>query len=654
MKAETVTKMVSLNAIMLLSLVMMLCLTSLPCLAALNSEGSGCPQYCTCQRNIICTISVHNNWELICRRLADYAKTAVMDLKFLGNFTDISEELACLPKLQSLDLSWNSLVIVKNMFCGLHVENFLNLSSNEIKFLPNGVFSDLESLFELDISHNLLSKLEPEIFKGLNSLKILHIGFNMLSYLTPESFIYVPHLEHLGLEFNNIKEFSFSYIPHSAVLKSLNLRGNLLHTLITNVSSVHLWQRMSSLDISENPLECSCALKNLYVLLPSLNKILTNASATACALPDNLKGRSILHVNKTELSCTVPNSIATFSSSSGEVPGTSSVTLQCQAKGYPEPSVMWITPWKDRFFNGSPLLLHSIGLEPQDEVYTHRQYKEPNVFMVSSIHVTSHGNLVVHNIRGSMSGNYTCIAFNIAGNTSVEISLLVVSMVKSVYTTSLLFGGYCATGFLIFGFLVGLIRMVVVWLRHKLYFIVPMFSKSPSTRNTEDATSTCHSFNVSESKPDSNDGGSDNATSSSALLVLDKDSESLEPSENCSESPTSGGWLPHGLFDTLEEAKGKFRDGVERKMERVRKNVQSLKESSSLYVQNIVESSSSAASRMKAGMVFGVETVKYHMQSFKELCGTGDMGAQTISMVSVETDVDSNQQKEIVRQITFV
>jgi len=41
------------------------------------------------------------------------------------------------------------------------------------------------------------------------------------------------------------------------------------------------------------------------------------------------------------------------------------------------------------------------------------------------------------------------------------------------------------------------------------------------------------------------------------------------------------------------------------------------------------------------------------VQSVKELCGTGTM-IQTVSMVSVSTDVDSQQQQEVVKTISFV
>ena len=45
--------------------------------------------------------------------------------------------------------------------------------------------------------------------------------------------------------------------------------------------------------------------------------------------------------------------------------------------------------------------------------------------------------------------------------------------------------------------------------------------------------------------------------------------------------------------------------------------------------------------------------MKSHVQSMKELCGTSDM-QQTVSIASVQTDVDSQEVTEIVKKTTFV
>lgn len=41
------------------------------------------------------------------------------------------------------------------------------------------------------------------------------------------------------------------------------------------------------------------------------------------------------------------------------------------------------------------------------------------------------------------------------------------------------------------------------------------------------------------------------------------------------------------------------------------------------------------------------------VQSLKEFCGTGDLG-QTLSIATITTDIDTNEQSELTRSVTMV
>ena len=138
--------------------------------------------------------------------------------------------------------------------------------------------------------------------------------------------------------------------------------------------------------------------------------------------------------------------------------------------------------------------------------------------------------------------------------------------------------------------------------------------------------------------------------------------------------------------ETLEDVRFRLHKSVEKQKEKIRTRAQRVKESSSQYMQNIKEtgtikmqtikesstqyvknirssgthaiqgirsSSTQYAHRVRAGVVMGVEQVKYHVQSMKEFCGTGDIG-QTISTVSISTNVDVGDRSEVIKQITYV
>ncbi|KAJ8320317.1 hypothetical protein KUTeg_001904, partial [Tegillarca granosa] len=112
------------------------------------------------------------------------------------------------------------------------------------------------------------------------------------------------------------------------------------------------------------------------------------------------------------------------------------------------------------------------------------------------------------------------------------------------------------------------------------------------------------------------------------------------------ESPEK--WRNSKVLDTLDEVKNR----LEKRMDRVRGHVKAIRSSGSQYIQTIKETGSSAYGRVRAGMVIGVEQMKYGYQSIREFCGTGEMGNQTMSMISVSTDVDTNEKSTVVRNIT--
>lgn len=70
--------------------------------------------------------------------------------------------------------------------------------------------------------------------------------------------------------------------------------------------------------------------------------------------------------------------------------------------------------------------------------------------------------------------------------------------------------------------------------------------------------------------------------------------------------------------------------------------LQSIKDSGSTKLKTIRSSSSHYALRVKTGMADRVEAVRGQVKSLKEFCGTGDIG-QTVSVMSVSTNVDSQE-----------
>ncbi|CAL1535531.1 unnamed protein product [Lymnaea stagnalis] len=631
----------------------------------LNKHKSLCPHSCACvetnelSTKLTCEVSTSSEWENTCKEIHTIFSDEErgLELKLSGNAVNFIHHLSCLPELKSLDISNTSLKLRPEVFKGLRVTSSLKISSNGIKSLPEKVFHGLDHLSELDMSHNEMNHLEPDTFSSMHALTSFDVSFNSLTDISLQFFSSMTSLQRINFEYNAIDVFSAQHIANCTGLESLNLHHNRLKSLIVseNDTEVLIMRGIKSLDISENPLECSCVIGQMLRLLPELRPVLMSPQNTLCSSPDSLVGKRLVEIESASLLCSSPHSLMTTPKNTTSVLTTSSVTFQCAVKGFPQPSIIWKTPWgelfsKDKFPDEQPdssLFGKSISMR--------KKYEEPNVDIVSSIHIDSTGNLIIKKIRGSMSGNFTCLALNVAGNVSLDLEVLVFTNFIPIAIQSQFIGAYCATGFLVIGILVGLIKMAINQIRHKLYFIVPLLSKSPSTHHPGDMS--CGDsvlVDVTNSSGSQDGSFGQEATVTSPLLIHRENSNESNKHDAGDGSYSPKDWRPKAIFESLEDARGKLRYGVGRKMERVRKNVQSIKESGSVYVHSIVETGSSAASRMKAGVVMGVETVKCHVQSIKELCGTGYMGTQTISMVSVETDVDSNERREVIKQVTFV
>ena len=639
---------------------------------------SGCPSTCQCteisQNHTKVSCSAYNvrGWLDSCtgtKILKHYFADVSMEVA--GDGSVVLDNLYCLPPIYDLDLSRYLLRgLHPGMFDGVMIQSGLNLSYTGILSIPNGSFTGLSNLTSLDLSYNRISRLDSGSLNGLLNLKVLDLSFNAIQTIHSNSLAAVSTLKTLNLEHNSLSELTADHLPASRSLQTLNLRSNRITTFLLSVSDAANDSviNLTSLDLSGNPLECSCVLKDFFATHPHLKSHLARPRETVCNTPDSLRGQEILSVDHSKLGCTRPSSLISYPSISQSVLITHTVTLECQAQGFPQPDIVWITPWGEKFYNGSAstmFLKESQNLDISDRVHSYGEYEDSNVFILSHIDLLPNNNLVISKFRGCLAGTYKCVAINSAGAQNKSIDLEIISAIRSEYRESLFIGGCCSVGLLLVGFLIGGIKMLVVWCRAKHCFSKHIFSKTPSEYPADHAPSIISGF--------------DQCTSNSIYSkdVVDLVSERSVPASPVSKTPSvafpavavpstsspSCGDPAADVMDISPDAHH-ARRSLANTLERVRKNVQSLresgsakvhsmKESGSAKVHSIKESGTSAAKSVRAGMVAGVETVKGQVQSFKELCGTGNMGDQTIStasMMSTVTDVDTSEETEVPKQ----
>lgn len=114
----------------------------------------------------------------------DCANVTKEDLQAIVSFSLYRKKVASLKvgdfsgfsSLEWLFLSSNQLkTLPENIFAGLSTLEKLSLASNQLTSLPINIFAGLDSLEELVLSINPFSSLSPNLFSSLSSLKTLHL-----------------------------------------------------------------------------------------------------------------------------------------------------------------------------------------------------------------------------------------------------------------------------------------------------------------------------------------------------------------------------------------------------------------------------------------------------------------------------------------------
>ncbi|XP_069718251.1 type III endosome membrane protein TEMP isoform X2 [Phaenicophaeus curvirostris] len=130
--------------------------------------------------------------------------------------------------ITGLDLSFNSLVIPHHgtLLMPLPSLRSLNLSSNALRALSPGVFSNLGALRLLDLSSCSLDYLHRDAFKGLENLHTLLLRNNNLQEREVPSFLPLKALFHLDLQHNMLVSLDALNLQVMETIPQVQLEGN--------------------------------------------------------------------------------------------------------------------------------------------------------------------------------------------------------------------------------------------------------------------------------------------------------------------------------------------------------------------------------------------------------------------------------------------
>ena len=139
------------------------------------------------------------------------------------------------PHLQLLDLSFNKISNISNLFSNTPYLVLLGLSSNDIKQIPNEAFENLNMLQFLNLSRNPFEsgELTRMSLSGLQQLEILDLTGCHLSTIPDDTFQETRKLTHLYLAKNHLTR-SVKSIGSLSSLQLLDLNENKLTTTDRN------------------------------------------------------------------------------------------------------------------------------------------------------------------------------------------------------------------------------------------------------------------------------------------------------------------------------------------------------------------------------------------------------------------------------------
>ncbi|KAM5236479.1 leucine-rich repeat, immunoglobulin-like domain and transmembrane domain-containing protein 2 [Ctenodactylus gundi] len=291
----------------------------------------------------------------------------------------------------SLPAEFKQVRIEKSPLFELPRESFINMTTleylwlnfNNVTVIHLGALDHLPGLRELRLQGNKLRSVPWTAFRATPLLRVLDLKHNRIDVLPERALQFLVHLTYLDLSSNRLTVVSRSvFLNWLAYQKPLKpgCRAEILSSMV--------------LALHNNPWVCDCRLRGLVQFVKSLSLpiILVN-SYLICQGPVSKAGQ-LFH--ETELSvCTKPQILtpsANFTVQVGQ-----NVTLQCLAQASPSPTIVWTYPLST--------------------------WREFDVLSSSAANDAALSKLVIPAAGLVDSGNYTCVASNPMGTSSLSISL---------------------------------------------------------------------------------------------------------------------------------------------------------------------------------------------------------------------------------------
>nr|WEW53055.1 toll-like receptor 7 [Platichthys stellatus] len=230
-------------------------------------------------------------------------KTLLMNHNQISTSTNRELESQSLERLEfrdnRLDMLWrDGDTRYVHFFKKLHNLTVLDISGNNLNFIPDAVYSSLpDRLSELYIKNNKLKSFAWDKLLLLRSLKVLDLSGNSLDHV-PVLSQCTKYLKNLILHKNLIFKLAPHFLKDAYNLKYLDLSSNLIQHIEASSFPDDVVNGMDMLLLHDNRFVCTCNvswfvtwLNRTTVTIPRL------ATDVTCASPEAQTGRPVISVD---------------------------------------------------------------------------------------------------------------------------------------------------------------------------------------------------------------------------------------------------------------------------------------------------------------------------------------------------------------------
>ncbi|XP_048192797.1 leucine-rich repeat, immunoglobulin-like domain and transmembrane domain-containing protein 2 [Perognathus longimembris pacificus] len=271
----------------------------------------------------------------------------------------------------------------RGSFINMSALEYLWLNFNNVTVIHLGALDHMPELRELRLEGNKLRSVPWTVFRATPLLRVLDLKHNRIDFLPEVALQFLANLTYLDLSSNRL----------TVVSKSVFLNWPAYQKHQQPHCGVEFHSSMV-LALHNNPWECDCRLRGLVQFVKSISfPIILVNSYLICQGPLSKAGK-LFH--ETDLRICMKPQISTPSANITIQAG-QNVTLQCFSQASPSPSIVWAYPLS--------------------------MWREFDVLTSSTGEDGALSQLVIPTAHLVDSGNYTCVASNSIGRSTLVISL---------------------------------------------------------------------------------------------------------------------------------------------------------------------------------------------------------------------------------------